>query len=48
VQGVHGPFMARLLNAAWAIFGPPGMCKQEGLFMHVLESLAVLGHFSCL
>jgi len=25
------PIMARLLNAARAIFGPPGICKCEGL-----------------
>jgi len=25
------PSMARLRNPAWAIFGPPDMCKWEGL-----------------
>jgi len=27
----HGPSMARLLKAARAIFGPPGIFKWEGL-----------------
>ena len=28
---MHGPSTARLLNAAHAIFGPPGICKWVGL-----------------
>jgi len=28
----HGPSMARLSDAARAIFGPPGIFKREGLW----------------
>jgi len=31
----NGTSMAHLRNAARAIFGPPGICKWEGLCIHV-------------
>ena len=38
---VQGLFMARLLNAAWTIFDPSGICKREGLKVILLRFIGL-------